>query len=297
MTTSKDKALIIIEADPNKDIFFRKWEANGYQAAVIFRKVNKPLRAIRRLFARYDNPLLALWLNDWYGKLDDYDSIIIHMSRLTRFLPKLLACKYPHLKVICWYWNTIDEDTLPIDFHNDRISYWSFDEDDCRKYGLNFNIQYYCPLKKEEGLEKENDIYFIGRDKGREEKIREVEEMAWNQGLLTNFHIIKEEKDLIPYYQVEEELLKTRAVLEINKKEQIGFTLRVMESLFYGLKLITDNKAIRNSRIYNPTNIFILDEDDPKLLKQFMNKPYDHSVDIYQKEYDLNTWFNNFYKD
>ena len=67
-----------------------------------------------------------------------------------------------------------------------------------------------------------------------------------------------------------------------------------MESLFYEIKLITDNKHIKNEVFYNKDNIFILDEDKNENLSDFLNKPYNHDSDIYKKDYDIDRWFINF---
>ena len=144
----------------------------------------------------------------------------------------------------------------------------------------------------------DSDIYFIGRSKGRKEKIENFKHTSESYGLRCNFNVIDDNTSgsLIPYSEVKKELLKTKAILEINKKNQIGFTLRVLESLFYELKLITDNKYIKQCPIYNKDNVFILDEDDYDDLYNFINEPYNHDVDKYKNDYELDKWFNNFFK-
>lgn len=290
----KNKVLILIGTN-SENIFTDSWLGNGYKTSDIFKNVSKPLRALRRIWLKNNYAKSYIWFGNWFNKLDEYDSVIIHMSRLTRYIPKLIVDKYPHIKVIGWYWNTVDDDTRPIYFDNKNIEYWSFDENDCKKYGFKQNIQYYC-VPKNIDSKKEYDIYFVGRDKGRKEEIDKINELATNQALKCLFRVIKEDKDIITYNEVKKELAKSKAVLEINKENQVGFTLRVLESLFFGIKLITNNNLIKESPIYNKNNVFIIGEDDEKHLKDFINSKYDHSVDIYKKEYDLDKWFNNFYE-
>ena len=105
----KDKTLLVIEPNDIEDIFFEDWIRSGYHAARLFKKTSKPLRAIRRVFMKYDLPFSSLWLNNWYKKLGNYDVLILHMSRLTRHLPFRIAAEYPNLRIICWYRNTVDQ--------------------------------------------------------------------------------------------------------------------------------------------------------------------------------------------
>ena len=289
----KDKTLLLIEADPKADIFFNDWISRGYKADVLFKRKNKILRAIRRYWLKYNLPFSYLWYNKWFNELSDYDAVIIHMSRLTRFMPFIIRRKYPKIRIICWYWNTVNSESVPIKKDDDKIEYWSFDDIDCENYLLNKNIQYYCEPMTLNKKEPESDIYFIGRSKGRQSKIDLVKELAENKGFRCDFNVVDDD-DIIPYSEVKDKLLKTRCVLEINKKDQIGFTLRAMESLFYEIKLVTDNKLIINEPFYNKDNVFVLGLDDNDDMKSFFDKPYNHSVDKFKKDYDIDRWFNNF---
>lgn len=293
----KEKTLILMEVlNPNEDIFFNDWIENGYNASVIFKKVSKPIRAIRRYCLMKNIGTVTIWLGDWFNNLDKYESIIIHMNRLTRYLPEIISNKCPNMKIICWYWNTINKQSEPIKIDNSNIKYFSFDKSDCKKYGLKYNIQYYCPVKLE-STNKDNDIYFVGRSKGRENQIYDLKNIAESKGLKCNFIIVDDNAiNIRPYNEVKKDLCKTKAVLEINKENQVGFTLRTLESLFYEIKLITDNKEIKKSPIYNKNNIFIIGEDDYDGLFDFINGEYDTGVNKYRDNYSLDTWFNNFYK-
>ena len=45
---NKEKTLLLIEANPNVDIFFNDWIERGYHAEVLFKSKNKVSRALRR---------------------------------------------------------------------------------------------------------------------------------------------------------------------------------------------------------------------------------------------------------
>lgn len=291
----KNKTLILMETfNPSNDIFFNDWKENGYNASVIFKKVPKPIRAIRRYCLMNNIGDISKWFSNWFYELDKFEIIIIHMNRLTRYIPEIISKKNPNLRVIGWYWNTITKESEPIKTNNTNIDYYSFDKADCEKYDLKYNIQYYCPIKQLDST-KEYDLYFIGRSKGREELINSFKNIAEEKGLICNFDIVSD-NNIKSYSKVKKELVKSKAILEINKSNQVGLTLRSLESLFYEIKLITDNKEIKNAKFYNRNNIFIIGEDDYNKLNDFVNSDYDTSVSKYKVNYSLDTWFNNFSK-
>ena len=293
----RNKVLILREADKESDMFYNGWLEAGFNVDKIFKPVNIVFRAIRRKWLMNNWPCSGFWFGKWLNELDKYELVIIHMSRLTRYLPKLIVDLYPDIKVIGWYWNTINKESEPIDFKNSHISYWSFDKKDCEKYHLKHNIQYYACPKETSHLTNTQDVYFVGREKGRKDKINELKAVFDKNGISYKLNVIYDDKDYIAYRDVQNEIRQSKAILEINKKDQEGFSLRVLESLFFGVKLITDNKAIINSPIYNKENIFVLGVDGFAELKEFINSPYNHETNRYQKDYSLDTWFNNFVED
>lgn len=298
MEINKKRILILTITRPDSDIFYYDWIKRGYTASMAFKDVSKPLRAIRRIWTKCNLPFYSLWLKDWYKHLNDYDYVIIHMSSITRFLPFYISKANPNLKIKCWYWNTIDKDTLPIKTDNSNIEYWSFDKADCEKYGLNYNVQYYC--QPDDNLltkEKNIDVYFVGREKGRKETIESFKEECKKQNLKCDFSIIKDDSsEIIPYKEIQEKLSKSKAVLEINKENQIGLTLRALESLFFNIKLITNNELICDQDIYDEQNVFVINKDDISRLKEFINSDYVNHDEIKEK-YELDKWISNFIKE
>lgn len=97
-----------------------------------------------------------------------------------------------------------------------------------------------------------------------------------------------------------EELIKligqSKSIIDIVSNNQKGLTLRVMESIFFKKKLITNNESIKEYDFYNPNNIFILQFDDIKNLKSFINSEYDELDKRILEKYEFETWVNSFYE-
>lgn len=293
----KEKTLILTQTDPNVDVMFKSWLKYGLHADVIFKNISKPLRAIRRVVAtNLPANFLAGWLNDWKNELDKYETIIIHTSELTNHLPEYIHRINPQIRIIYWYWNPVNNHTLPRLVTDSNVEFWTFDKGDQKKYHMKFNIQYYTGTTN---IQKENvkyDVYFIGHDKGRKKKINDILKKIKNAGLKYKVDILSDNsKRYIAYNIVKKRIMATKAILEVNQKGQTGYTLRALESLFLEKKLITTNKSIVNENFYSSKNIFVVDSDDWGKLPSIITSPYDKTVNHFKNKYDINAWFSNFF--
>lgn len=81
------------------------------------------------------------------------------------------------------------------------------------------------------------------------------------------------------------------AIVDINHPDQIGLTMRTMEILGAGRKLITTNKHIEQYDFYNENNILICrDYNDANLVESFLNKSYTKLDDEIYNRYCLSSW-------
>ena len=89
---------------------------------------------------------------------------------------------------------------------------------------------------------------------------------------------------------------RVNAAYGILQDGQTAMTLRTMEAIFLGKKLITDNRYIAQADFYNEANIFILPDDPTKLDEAAFLKfleadfvPYDDEI---LKRYDISGWMS-----
>lgn len=295
----KDKTLILTQTNPEVDVMFKSWLEYNLHTDVIFKNVSKPLRALRRIVAmKMPARFLSCWLNNWKTELNNYNTIIIHASELTNHLPEYIHRTNPQIRIIYWYWNPVNNHTLPRLVTDSNVEFWTFDKGDQKKYRMKFNIQYYTGTTN---IQKENvkyDVYFIGHDKGRASYISKIKESLSSQNISYYIKVIPDKSNqFIPYKKVVKELTRARAILEINQRGQEGYTLRALEALFLHKKLITNNVSIRKADFYCKDNIFILDKSNIVGLKHFLATPYNHKVDKMENKYTVEAWFNNFFRE
>ncbi len=297
MSDRKKNTLILTQTDPKKDIMFQQWLNEGLNADLLFKKAPKLLRAIRRIWLYYNLPFSIIWFGDWIRRINNYNHFIIHASEMTGTVASWIHHFNPTARIIYWYWNPVNKYSNPYRVKDKNVEFWTFDAGDAEKYHMQKNIQYYCPPIPYKSGESNirYDVYFIGHDKGRKQEINNFKKILDQYSISHKIRILKD-NDFFPYSKVFREIQQCKAILEINQSGQKGLTLRALESLFLSKKLITTNSEIKKVKFYNSRNIFVIGKDNIQEIKKFVDSPYDHETDQYKKEYNVQTWFYNFFK-
>lgn len=187
----------------------------------------------------------------------------------------------------------------------DSYRKWTFDQNDSKKYGLRLNqtcsyfSTYVKPLKA-----PKYDIIYVGRDKGRADFLLKLQYELNQLGISTKFIIVKNDKisrekeyyqKLISYDELINLITESSAILNVSLPGQQGITVRDMESLFFGTKLITTNPHIQDTDFYNPNNIFILNEDNIGDIKSFLMKPYVKASEELLKTHSFETYLEEIF--
>lgn len=80
--------------------------------------------------------------------------------------------------------------------------------------------------------------------------------------------------DPMPRLELQRIFRETCAVIDIEHPQQTGLTMRTFEAIGARKKLITTNAGIREYPFYNPSNIHVIDREDPTLPEDFLNTEY-----------------------
>lgn len=111
-----------------------------------------------------------------------------------------------------------------------------------------------------------------------------VREKQWDNGhgIYYRIHGIKKKKWL-------EKIRESNCILDIPYSGQNGLTIRTIEALGCGKKLVTTNEKVKDYDFYHPNNIYVMGQDCI-IDSEFMKSEYvELPQDIYQK-YSLDTW-------
>jgi len=281
------KNTVLIQATTG--VTYQGCKKEGFQAFHPYKQGGTLLRIVREICFRIPFLPKTCWYNKEFLNIEA-KYFLIWDPLITRHYIEWIHKKYPDAQINFKYANMVGNarHLLPAQIPK-YVRVWTYDSYDSEKYGINlYKSHMYFPSDVKPLKEPVCDIFFVGRDKGRGDWLVELEKKLNQIGIITNFIITANGKfsERKPYYKEEIDysavtdcLSESRAVLNVVMENQRGITVRDAEALFFGIKLITTNKYIKDWELYDPNNIFVLDnETDLQTLKEFLNKPV-HKTD------------------
>ncbi|WP_445439367.1 hypothetical protein [Citrobacter portucalensis] len=291
-------------------------------------RVTSENRYVSKLFSQRLYPALLIFigflLSKWNKNREKikYDSVLYFAIDDFYTLAKLIKKNKDIKNHILWLWNpctslgcnSIDVKIKLFFIKLFGVKIYTFDMDDANKYNLNYHNQVYAVGKfknnQREFNKNNGDVLFVGANKGRLDILLKLEKIFTSIGLIPRFYVLtdneRKENNNIHYlsqnmdYTTYIDYIKaSEFVLDIVQDGQSGLTLRALEAAFFRKKLITTNKNIKNSNLYNENNVYLIDIDDPYIksnLTYFCQKkyiPYDKDV---LADYDVLTFLNKIQK-
>lgn len=182
----------------------------------------------------------------------------------------------------------------------DRI--YSFDPEQCRLLDVE-QLDQFFPFSEVASRQLAADsgggrdgrtCTFLGRDKGRSSSILEIAQALKNQGCELDFHIVRDQtsqtvspyhvSSIYPYRESLRMALDADILVEVNQPGQAGYTLRVLETLFFDKKLLTTNARVKQEPFYDPDRFFVWGVDLPQDLPRFLEaRPVPVSAEILRR--------------
>ncbi|WP_060759145.1 hypothetical protein [Propionibacterium freudenreichii] len=293
------------------DYFMEAMRRRGICADVSLRPLSsRALRGARRLHLYSRFPAKRLWFGSWVRRKGPFDLIIVHAADLTLPAAEYAARLFPHAQTVFWFWNPAARGTDPRRVHSASLDCWSFDEQDCRTYGMRPNTQFMFSEIAEVGARVAPDIDFgfYGADKGRAPILMDVARTVEGAGLSHRFQVVgdsAEELGKFPllisapgvdYGELLEQSARFRVIVDIVQEGQSGMTLRGLEALYLRRKVLTNARAIRDSPLYDPERVFIWGEDSVDRLPAFVGSEYPEPPADVLTYYDFSSWLARFTK-
>lgn len=296
----------------NSNAFFPKKEKNAIFKPIFNRKFDNIISRIQKKLYLYFSfsYVLNKWFSDWINEIKNVDSIIIFDNGNADYILKYIHKLYPDKRLILWYWNTVSRTISPRKVDQSYVELWSFDREDCKKYNMRYNTQFFFKSNLSNVqivTHPKTDVSFIGTDKSqsRINIVHKLEKLFKAIHIKSNFYIVKSDigdnKSKIKYRKPlsYNELLNlvenSKCILDITNKDQVGLSLRPLEAVFLKRKLITDSTTIKKYKIYDPKNVFILGEDNIDDLTNFIKRPYIVDDQIKKENhYEFNHWIERF---
>lgn len=92
--------------------------------------------------------------------------------------------------------------------------------------------------------------------------------------------------------EVQSLISRARAVVDIERAVQCGLTMRTIEMLGAGKKLVTTNRRIADADFFNPRNVAIIDRRRPIVTAEFLSLAYEPAAADLLKRYSLSGWLD-----
>lgn len=253
--------------------------------------------------------LYLLFLKGWKDKLKQSDSCVIFDQAFSPTIVKVIHNFNPLININIYIWNPVLKDKSiikKIDKVKEMVNIYSFDKNDCKKYGFSFSPMIYdFNSKIEKGIKLKYDVIFVGYLKNRSKLLIKLYNYLEKNKVDKFFYVLDninyteevpfELKDrYLDYKTYKKLMLSSKAVLDIVQEGQIGLTIRTMEAICYQKKLITNNKDIMTYDFYNKNNIFVLGVDDIESLIHFINMPFEKIDKEIIEKYNFSDWVKSF---
>lgn len=268
---------------PKHKMIFSDYKNFGFNVLPTYKRETFFSRVFREVFFR----LMIPGKNRFMTKIDDkWDYIILYDSLVTKVYIDYILSIVPSKKIFFFLDNIVSKRGKLIEYIKSKdITIVTLEKKDAAKYGLMviddfFNIEYVTKINYQET--NQYDIVFFGKDKGRLNDLLKYQKLFEDIGAKTYFHITKTTKlsknksiykKPIKYRELLRYVKNSKCIFEYLQKNQFGLTLRAMESLFFGKKLITNSESIMDYKFYRKENVFIIGHDDINCLSSFLESP------------------------
>lgn len=303
---NKEKLVLV----QSMEMYFFPWiRSSQADVCAVFQgnKLGMPGRIMRRLHLPID-----MFLGKWKHELYHYKKIIlfdaVFQDSIMKYLLKHISTD---TEIFLYLWNPIynNQNKLKcIERYHKFITVYSFDKEECEKYGFRYNSMVYSKDVRLPKSEIKYDVFFLGFAKDRMEEIVKFYHIFKEEGLKVKFYVFDEkskeskQEDFIisskkvPYEQYLKILSESRAILDIVQRGQSGLSIRFVEASFFKKKLITTNWNVKNYELYNEKNIAIINEKGQNYIGEFIRKEWDSQKDGEIETYEFDRWIERFKK-
>lgn len=281
---------------------------------------------ITKSLIRVNRKFLFKKNNDYYNQIieetknNKYDLVfLIRGEVISVGNVKRLREFHPESKFVLYLW-----DALSYSPNSKQIKYLF---DDVYTFDLNDSLEYsdmkFRPLffiddyKNLSSNKKDIDALFIGTvHTDRYRILKKIEHQLEEAGLNVffykyypnkllfylkrifdaNFRGIKKEEIFfkgMPKKEVLDYYARAKVIVDIERPKQNGLTIRTIEVFGAKQKLLTTNQSISEYDLYHPSNIQIIDRDNPVVDVSFFQQDFKEATnEIYQK-YSIDYWLYN----
>lgn len=240
--------------------------------------------------------------------------LFIDGEMVTKKILKMYRKAFPNAKFCLHLWDSVrnlkgvDKVFSFFDFIT------SFDSEDCKKYKLKFRPLFFCDeYRNIESDNKSYDFVFIGTIHSDRYKVIKKLKDSLDEKYQNFYYLFLQNKFIYYFYKLTKEefrgtkiddfafeklqsseiadiVSKAKYIIDIQHPLQTGLTMRTLEMIGMKRKLVTTNVHIMEYDFYRPSNIQVINRENPTISDKFLDSDYeDLSKGIYEK-YSIKSW-------
>lgn len=281
-------------------------------------KMRKDVKFNNSILEKYKNKIIECTKNCIYKLIIVIACVTFNKAQLSEIL-----ALHPECKKIFYMWDSFCNYPKTVEILSLFDKNYSFDPIDCSSYNMNYQPTFYsenCLNLKNKLINKTNntcDIFFIASFLPQRYKIfKKFNCFAESRDFVFKYHLYIKSFFIYLYFKAknlylnlnckhfkfkqmsEEEKIKniisSKCILDIPFNNQAGLTMRVIEGIVLGKKIITTNKEIKSYDFYDKSNFAVISENDfSEVTDDFINsdmKPYDDKL---FRVFSVDSWINN----
>jgi len=253
-----------------------------------------------KLFLPLNNMLDALYFKRILKTIqkNEYDIFfLIRGGLIDNIFLQEIKKSSPNAHAVMYQWDSL--------VHNDyrnKVQYfdkvYTFDKSDAKILNIKYLPLFYANGYAEIKNEKDNmiwDICFFGTfHSDRLKIIKKVSAFSKKNNLKFHHHLYAGKinqillllrrkislsdlkyfkSNLVSLSQIVEQYRISKSVLDVEMTNQTGLTIRTIEALGAGRKLLTTNASMQNNELMDNNYIQIIDRENPKIDIDFLNEP------------------------
>ncbi|MEO0462644.1 MAG: hypothetical protein AAF127_05910 [Pseudomonadota bacterium] len=239
----------------------------------------------------------------------DYDVVLFIQAH--QFAPEALQrlrAAQPNAHFVLYNWDSLTtHDYRPWLALFDHAA--TFDPDDAAALGIAYLPLFAIPrfFEVDHARAAAHDLYFVGAigTMHRFDALGRLHTFCENAGLSTQFHLVcspvvraqlwRAGKSLpgitgrtIDFDGIVALLESARATFDFANHKQSGYTMRLIENMCAGRKIITENPRILNEDFYSEDRFLLVDGYDFSAVPEFLGTPITSSLDV--NAFHIDTW-------
>jgi len=231
-----------------------------------------------------------------------YDLVLfIQAHQMRHDAMERLRSLHPTAHFVLYNWDSLTtHDYRAWIRHFDHVA--TFDPDDARDLGVAYLPLFAIPrfFDIDHARAAKHDIYFVGSivTMSRFDALKRLHGFCESAGLSTGFHLVcspvvrwrlwRTGKTLpgvtgasVGFEGIVAMLESSRATFDFANHRQSGYTMRLIENMCAGRKIITDNPRILEEPFYREDRFLLVDGHDFSRVPEFLSTPISSDLDVY----------------